>query len=37
MTRKDIMRLTNCPYMTAVTAEKRGYYIVDYLKKGVPP
>ncbi len=37
MTRKDIMRLTNCPYMTAVTAEKRGYYIIDYLKKGVPP
>ena len=33
MTRKDIMRLTNCPYMTAVTAEKRGYYIIDYLKK----
>jgi hypothetical protein len=37
MTRKDIMRLTGCPYMTAVTAEKRGYYIVDYLKKGIPP
>ncbi|MBM4293531.1 MAG: hypothetical protein FJ126_01315 [Deltaproteobacteria bacterium] len=37
MTRKDIMRLTNCPYMTAVTAEKRGYYINDYLKKGIPP
>ena len=37
MTRKDIVRLTNCPYMTAVTAEKRGYYIIDYLKKGIPP
>jgi len=37
MTRKEIMRLTNCPYMTAVTAEKRGYYIIDHLKKGVPP
>jgi len=37
MTRKDIMRLTNCPYMTAVTAEKRGYFIIDYLKKGAPP
>jgi hypothetical protein len=37
MTRKDIMGLTNCPYMTAVTAEKRGYFILDYLKKGVPP
>lgn len=37
MTRKDIMRLTGCPYMTAVTAEKRGYFIINYLKKGVPP
>jgi hypothetical protein len=37
MSRKDIMRLTGCPYMTAVTAEKRGYYIIDYLKKSVPP
>jgi hypothetical protein len=37
MTRKDIMQLTGCPYMTAVTAEKRGYYIIDYLKKSVPP
>ena len=37
MTRKEIMRLTNCPYMTAVTAEKRGYFIIDYLKKGIPP
>ena len=37
MTRKDIMRLTNCPYMTAVTAEKRGYFIIDYLKKSTPP
>jgi len=37
MTRKELMRLTNCPYMTAVTAEKRGYYIIDYLKKGIPP
>ena len=23
--------------MTVVTAEKRGYYIIDYLKKSVPP
>jgi hypothetical protein len=37
MTHKEIMRLTNCPYMTAVTAKKRGYYIIDYLNKSVPP
>jgi len=32
MTCKDIMQLIGCPYMTAVTTEKRGYYIIDYLK-----
>ncbi len=34
---QDIMRLTGCPYMTAVTAEKRSDYTTDYLKKGIPP
>lgn len=37
MTRKDIMLLTNRPSKIVVTAEKRGYYIMDYLKKGYPP
>jgi len=37
MTRREIMQLTNCPYTTAIDAQKRGYYIVDYLKKAVPP
>jgi len=34
---KAVMVLFNCDYLTAKASLKRGYYIVDYLKRSICP